>query len=211
MKGDAHIQAAVFDLGGVVIEVSVEAIVRHWARALGARAEEIIDPFRQDTRYQLMERGQMDIHEYHAHALKLLGRPLAFEDFLDGWNSLLREQIPGIAELLARLAPHLRLVALTNTNAAHDAVWRPRLADAIRHFERIFVSYEMGVRKPEPESFRAVLDYLALDAPAVVMIDDSPENLRAARGLGMKTVLASGPEQIGWELGQLGVPLDIVD
>jgi len=91
--------------------------------------------------------------------------------------------------------------------AAHDAVWRPRLADALRHFERIFVSYEMGARKPEPDCYRQVLDYLALDPAAVVMIDDSPENLRAARDLGMQTILANGPDQIAHELGRLGVPV----
>ena len=208
MKGNSDIQAAVFDLGGVIIDVSVGAIPRHWARALGASTEEIIDPFRQDTRYQMMERGQMDIYEYYAYALELIGRPLAFEDFLEGWNSLLKEPIPGIDLLLARLASHLRLVVLTNTNAAHDAVWRPRLTDALRHFERIFVSYEMGVRKPEPDCYRQVLDYLGLDPRTVVMIDDSPENLRTARSLGMKTILADGTDQIAHELGRLGVPVE---
>ena len=96
MKGNTHIQAAVFDLGGVIIDIRVEAIPRYWARALGANTEEIIDPFRQDTRYQRMERGEIDIHAYHAHTVELIGRPLAFEDFLEGWNSLLKGPVPGV-------------------------------------------------------------------------------------------------------------------
>ena len=208
MTHNPHIQAAIFDLGGVIIDICPEAIPRNWAHALGTGAEEIIDPFRQDRRFEAMERGQMDIHDYHAHAVELIGRPLTFEDFLTGWNSLLKGPMPGIEPLLAELARHLRLVVLTNTNSAHDAVWRSRLADALQHFERVFVSYEMNARKPEPACFQQVLDYLALDPAAVVMVDDSPDNIAVAREMGMQTILAAGADQIARQFARLGVTLN---
>jgi len=208
MKDDLPPQAAVFDLGGVIIEVSVEAIPRHWARALEVPLSEVLNPFLADVRYQLMERGEISMRQYHEHLVARLGRAMPFDDFVAGWNSLLRGLLPGVEELLARLCRHLRLVMLTNTNATHAAQWRVDQADVLRHFERVFVSYEMRARKPEPGCFRQVLEYLALEPPRVVFIDDAAENVAAAEGLGMKGIVAAGADQIAESLRAMGVPVE---
>ncbi|KKM75906.1 hypothetical protein LCGC14_1385520 [marine sediment metagenome] len=202
------IQAAVFDLGGVVVDICVEATARYWAEAMQADLAEVLDPFMDDTRYQLMERGEMTMADYHAHMVRRLGGDLSFQDFVAGWNSLLRDPLPGVEGLLAELAAAVRLVALTNTNATHAARWRHTCQAELAHFERVFVSYEIGARKPEPACYRHVLDYLALPPERVAFIDDSPENVAAAEALGMRGIVAEGTDQIARRLAELGVPLN---
>ena len=91
------IQAAVFDLGGVVVDICVEATARYWAEAMQADLAEVLDPFMDDTRYQLMERGEMTMADYHAHEMRprftvldlarLMGiLPTAAEEIVEAWT-----------------------------------------------------------------------------------------------------------------------------
>ena len=208
MNDNVTIQAAVFDLGGVVIGTSAEAVMDYWARASGASPEELAAAAPGDTYHHLLERGEITIGDYHEHIVAMIGRPLGFEDFLAGWNSILAGLVDGIEPLLAELARRLRLVALSNTNAAHAEVFLPLYADALGHFERIFLSHEMGVRKPDPASFRPVLEYLDLPPAEVAFIDDGAENVAAADGLGMRGIVAAGAAGIARSLRHMGVPLD---
>ena len=96
-------------------------------------------------------------------------------------------------------------MAVTNTNAAHTARWRVLYGRVLRHFERIFLSHEMGTRKPEPECFRQVLAYLEIPPGQVVFVDDAPENVAAAEALGMVGIVATDPPAVERRLGELGV------
>jgi putative hydrolase of the HAD superfamily len=60
---------------------------------------------------------------------------------------------------------------------------------------RLFVVAYFDIRiaayrpKPYPEPYRRVVASLGLPASRCVMVEDSPENLRTAKALGMRTVL----------------------
>ena len=202
---DKTILAAVFDLGGVVVEVREERPARHWAASAGACERDVAWMYRDDTHYHLLECGKISMADYHEHIVARIGRPLSFEQFVAGWNTVIGDLMPGAEALLAALADQVRLIVLSNTNACHKNVWHPRLTGALKYFERVFLSHEMLVRKPEPASFKVVLDYLGLPAARVAFIDDNAENVAAARASGMKAILARGTESISSGLAELGL------
>ncbi len=200
------IEAAVFDLGGVVIDVSLSRTVAAWAEATNLAPEEVRRRLLADLAdYCRFERGDMEPDDFRARIGRLLGRPLARTDFDRGWNLLLAGPLPGIETLLARLAGRLRLVLLTNTNVIHAREWRRTCAGLLPCFERVFESYTMGCRKPEPACFRQVLAYLALEPERVACLDDGAENVEAAGRLGMVARLVRGPEEVARALEGLGV------
>ncbi len=205
MTEDQQLQAAVLDLGGVVIDIAIESIARHWAQSAGLAEADVVAAMRADTRHQPFERGEITTADFYEHVVGLLGRRISFEDFDRGFNSIYLGLTAGIEPLLARLSKRLRLVALTNTNACHAAVWPGRFADVLTHFERIFMSHEMGVRKPEPAAYERVLAYLAAAPDRVVFVDDDERNVRAAEALGMKGIVAAGTDQLTRDLRQMGV------
>jgi putative hydrolase of the HAD superfamily len=51
-------------------------------------------------------------------------------------------------------------------------------------FEEVFVSGELGLVKPGPEIFEAVLAQLGITAEELVFIDNKAENVRGAEALG---------------------------
>ena len=211
MPDPEPIQAAIFDLGQVVIGTDMEAIPRAWAREAGAPFEELKRKFVADTTYQLLERGEITFREYYESILGVLGCDIPFDAFRTGWNSIFRGLMPGIDALLTQLATKLRLIALTNTNDVHATEWYALYPQAPGYFERVFLSHEMRTRKPEPECFRQVLSHLELHPPAVVFIDDVAANVRAAEGLGLRGIVATGTQSVIEELRALGVGADILE
>jgi epoxide hydrolase-like predicted phosphatase len=201
------IQAAIFDLGGVIMDVSVERTVRAWAASTGLAVKEVGRRVADLSHYVRFERGEMTEDEFHRVTCRLLGCDLAREEFERGFNALLGRPLPGAEAVLADLAPHMRLVALTNTNAIHSRVWEPACAGALRHFERVFKSHEMGCRKPEPAAYLRVLEYLAVAPGRVVYFDDVDENVSAAAALGLVARCVKGPAEVARELAALGIPV----
>ena len=200
------IRAAIFDLGGVVIDIDLTAIPRRLAELTGVPAEAIAAILLQGD-YGRLDSGRMDTADFHRWFVERLGRPVSLADFEDGWNALYRGLVPGIDRLLPDLSRRLRLVALTNTNDSHARRWRPMYAPILSHFERLFLSCEIGVCKPAPAAFQHVLDYLQLPAAEVAFIDDSPANVEAARQLGLAGIHAQTCGQTAESLCRLGVPV----
>lgn len=56
-------------------------------------------------------------------------------------------------------------------------------------FDRVFVSSEIGLMKPDPDIFRYVLAEMAIDASGAIMVDDSARNIDAAQLVGMRGVV----------------------
>ena len=53
-------------------------------------------------------------------------------------------------------------------------------------FDDCFYSYELGVAKPDPAYFAAVLERLGLPGDQVLFVDDSAANVEAARSVGLR-------------------------
>lgn len=57
-----------------------------------------------------------------------------------------------------------------------------------------------GLRKPDPEAFRAAIAHLGVAPRDLVFVDDRGANVEAARKLGLRAVQYRGAEQLAAEL-----------
>lgn len=83
----------------------------------------------------------------------------------------------------------LRRVIFTNSSSDHSqrVLTALGLADT---FEEIFdIRVADYLPKPYPEPYRAVLSRLGVQAHRCIMVEDSPDNLKTAKELGMGTIL----------------------
>lgn len=83
---------------------------------------------------------------------------------------------------LKKLGPILLMANATNRLDADLAELEIR-----RSFDQILSSSSVGYSKPGFEIFRLALQQLNIPAEKILFIDDSPENVRTARGLGFQT------------------------
>ncbi len=76
--------------------------------------------------------------------------------------------------------------------------------------DRCFYSCEVGASKPDERFFSAVASELGLDLGELAFVDDTLENVEAARALGVRALLwhdRDGAEALRSGLREVGVPL----
>ena len=138
------------------------------------------------------------IREYPQHAAMIAL-------WKDGWENMLRDEIPGSVEILGELRSRgRRLHALTNWSAETFPIARRRFG-FLKWFEDIVVSGEVGMAKPDPRIFALTIERCRLDPARTVFIDDSPINVEAGRAAGMHALHFRNPQQLRADLNRLGM------
>jgi len=115
------------------------------------------------------------------------------------WNKLLGEMSDPTL-LLKKLGKSYDLCLVSNTNEAHIRHIRKQTGpflwnSFVEKFEALFLSYEIGHRKPEASYFNYVLKHMNAQPEEVLFVDDSPANIEAAEALGINTFLFNLQEQ----------------
>jgi len=113
----------------------------------------------------------------------------AVEEYFTAEVELIRP-MPGASALLESLAARkLRVAMLSNaTSGAYVRDVVSRLGWSGR-FDPLVVSADIGIRKPRPEAFRAVLDRWSFEPGEIAMVGDSLyHDVEGAAGLGLVTI-----------------------
>jgi putative hydrolase of the HAD superfamily len=112
---------------------------------------------------------------------------------------------PELREALS--AVPLRKAVFTNSSRDHSERVLHALGIA-GQFEEIYdIRVAHYLPKPSPEPYHAVLERINLPATRCIMVEDSSENLRTAKTLGMGTVLVgalSGPPHVDVHISSAG-------
>jgi len=190
------VEALLFDLGGVVIEIDFDRVFSHWALSSNQSLEIIRSRFAFDSNYERHERGEIDALKYFASLRKSMGINITDEEFLAGWNSIYIGETPGVSTLLSKVAEKLAIYAFTNSNFTHQLVWSKKFKQVLSLFREVFVSSEIGKRKPEPEAFHAISCKIRVQPENILFFDDSLENIVGAEKVGMQTVHVRSPNDI---------------
>ena len=73
------------------------------------------------------------------------------------------------------------------------------------YFDDIFTSYEIGMKKPDLESYNFVIKHFGFEPKEYIFTDDHLVNVLAAREAGMNAYQFKGLEQLKTDFGTLGV------
>ena len=193
---DLATRAVLFDLGGVLLEIDRERAIATWqphSRLPAARLREL---FGVDEPFRRHETGRLDDAGYFGHLRELLALDCGLEHVEAGFNAILVREIGETVSMLEALRGRVPRYAISNTNPAHVTQMRCAFPGFLERFDRVFTSHEIGHRKPQPECFAHVLQAIALPANEVLLFDDLPPNVEAARALGLQAVLVKGPGDV---------------
>ncbi|WP_353721045.1 HAD family phosphatase [Dyadobacter sp. 676] len=202
MKND-QIKNIIFDLGDVILNIDVPIASKSFAELSGREQSEILTIFKESEIFRQFETGLMDEPTFRNYVREILNFPDLSDDAIDtAWNSLLLDLPPERVELLKKLATQYRLFLLSNTSSIHitqvnkilkASTGVEKLEDL---FETVFLSYEMGLMKPDARIYREVLDKAGLKAEETLFLDDNADNIRGAAQLGIKTIHVQKPVTI---------------
>ena len=190
------IEILLFDIGGVVIDIDFERSFKKWSTHSGVPVESIKSGFSHGQVYEQHERGGIGSIEFYRHVTDRLEMELSFEQFKEGWNEILVAPFPQTIGLLHKLANRIPLYMLSNSNPMHKEHWEKNFADELEPFNQIFVSSDLGYRKPEADAYLHVVEALNTSPEKIVFFDDLADNVEAARAVGMQAVQVRSPADI---------------
>jgi len=111
-------------------------------------------------------------------------------EIIKAWNSILEDLPLGRIAMLKELRENYNLALLSNINNLHiSAIYNYfekelDLHDFEAHFDAIFYSHLIGMRKPDDEIYLHVSNTLNTEPADLLFIDDMPRNVEAAKKLG---------------------------
>ena len=194
--GPGEVGALLFDFGGVLIEISFDRVFARWADLAGVDVELVKSRFQHGEAYQGHERGELAFSAYFQSLREELRIDLTDAQFADGWNQVFGPEFEETVALLPVLRARVPLYLFSNTNAFHFDYWRSRYARALEPFQRMFISCEMGIRKPHREAFERVAAEIGLPPGRILFFDDTEANIEGARAAGMHAVHVRSPEDV---------------
>ena len=205
MTEPRDISALLFDLGGVLIDIDFERALLSWSNQSHLPVAELRRRFAMDEAYQQHERGEIPASEYFAHLRKTLELDASDTDIERGWNDIFVGEIAATISYIATVHTSLPCYLFSNTNPTHQAFWSSNFPTAVESFQRIFVSFELGLRKPDPQAFEAIAAATGFRLDETLFFDDSEENVNAARQTGMPSVLVRDHADVATALTSIGV------
>lgn len=108
------------------------------------------------------------------------------------WNTIIGEFPKNRLEFLEKLVPKYKMFLLSNTDATHIDVVERKLEKEFYNrfvscFEKVYFSFEVGMRKPDEAIFRFVLEENNLNPSTTLFVDDNLENIESAKKVGLQT------------------------
>jgi FMN phosphatase YigB (HAD superfamily) len=190
------VDALLFDLGGVVIALDWDRAFSRWAADSRQSPDILRSRYRFDGPYEHHERGEIGEREYFAALRGSLGVALTDAQLAAGWNAIFTDEIAETVDLLRAVRGRLPLYAFSNTNVAHQRFWSKQYASALEVFDKVFVSCEMGARKPERAAFEIISRAISVPVGRILFFDDTPANVEGARAAGLQAVHVKTPQDV---------------
>lgn len=179
------INTIIFDFGDVFINLDKQATIdslknlglTHWNEDL-------------DQLNLQFEKGKISRENFLLGIQKHIPNA-SIDEILVAWNAVLLDFPLYRLEFLQNLSKKYRLFLLSNTDAIHIETFEQEsgvsfYSDFYQCFEKIYFSFEIGMRKPDAEIYKCVLNKHELSAKRTLFIDDKKENTDAALALGFQ-------------------------
>lgn len=204
MEDFSKIENIVFDLGGVIINIDFDLTTQAFANLADISFEEASKKMEEFQFYDKYEKGELTDSAFRDYVREALNVDKG-DAFIDNaWNALLQDIPIERVELIKKLGKDFNLYLLSNTSNIHVKGVNAILKETTGHnnlnelFKKVYLSYEMGLRKPGVEIYHALAKDAGLDPEKTVFIDDNKEN-------------ALGASKAGWHHIHLQSPYTILD
>lgn len=198
----AEIKNLIFDLGGVIINLSVDSTYHAFSQLSGKSIQDLKDAAKEVSFFNDYEKGLIDDADFRKSLREFLQIEAHDHQLDDAWNAMLLDIPHARIELLKRLRNQYQLFLLSNTNNIHLQCFTNIVKDTLGetsldiYFDKSYYSHLMKMRKPDSEIYQQVLSENSLHANETLFLDDNLSNLEGAQTIGIKTFHVHHPDQL---------------
>lgn len=201
-----RVKAILFDLGNVTVNFDHNFAVDKIINLTHKMPQEIYQLFFDSNITGLFEEGKVSSDDFYQRVNRMLGLGISYESFKLIWNEIffLTEDNYKIHSLIKKFKNRLVLVLVSNINKLHYEYLIKRY-DIFKEFDKFVLSYEVGVRKPDPLIYKKALDEAGVAIEEVIYIDDREDLISEAKKIGIRSIRFNDYEQLNNDLEKIGV------
>ena len=192
-----NIDAIIFDLGGVILNIDYNLTRAAFENSGITNFHDMYSQAAADDLFKNLETGTITEDDFYSEFNKRTNQVLDKNKIRLNWNAMLLAYREKSLEYLNSIKSKYKLYLLSNTNHIHlhalnklyNNIQRGKPFEKL--FDKVYYSCEIGLRKPNADIYEFVLKENNLEAGKTLFIDDSVQNIDAAKAAGLQTILLS--------------------
>jgi len=182
-------KSIIFDLGAVILNINYQNTIDEFTKLGVKKAATLYSKRVQTDLFNQIETGKIS-REKFLNELQKETKNANIKEVEQAWNAMLLDLPENRLQLIKKLKRNHTIFLLSNTNAIHIDAFKKQLGNTkwvvfCKLFDKIYLSHELGLRKPDVKIFEHILNEQKLKAEEVFFIDDSPQHISSARKLGI--------------------------
>lgn len=180
-------KAIIFDLGGVLLRTENYEPRHAWDRRLSLPPGTVESVVHGIGEWQQAQCGVISIEQYwQAVSDRLHLNPWELTSLQHDFYAGDRLDL-SLIDLIRRLRKEAIGIGLLSNNTL-DVLDLLSALKIRSLFDACVISVEIGVMKPDPAAYQAILERLGLPPGATLFVDDAPENVDSAHACGMGSI-----------------------
>ena len=192
----------IFDLYDVIlhgmkgVEVKIGEII----------GQKIVEKFHLNKESNLFFHGLISEDEYWNKLVEKYQWKITFIRL----KQLVREmmvEIEGARELLLKLKNNGYKLGLLSINCKEWVYYCEEKFKYHNYFHSVMYSFEVGISKPDPQSYILILDKLKVTPNECLFIDDNIKNIESAKIVGLQTIQFFDSKQLAKDLRKIHIRL----
>lgn len=183
-----------FDFGGVLFDLLTDRAIERFGQIGLPDASQRLDKYQQRGIFAELETGAIPMETFQEKLEDLCGKKLNLNDIVWAWMGY----VGNVDERKMRYMLQLKergyhIFLLSNINPyimkwAHSEDFCSLHLPIDAFVEKMYLSYEVGVLKPERRFFEHVLNDTHVVPQETIFVDDGPKNIVIAQSLGLQTL-----------------------
>lgn len=184
----------IFDLGAVIININPEKVQQLLKEMMPTAFDNKFEALQKSGIFEAYEINEISSKQFIKRIEELFDYQISETKIESIWNEMLMDIPARRIEILLEQKHKKNTYLCSNTNEIHIHTIQNYLKDSFfidglePLFNKVYLSYKLGIRKPNPKIFELILKENNLKAEETVFIDDSKEHIKSAASLGIKTI-----------------------
>ena len=181
----------IFDLGNVIINIDYQSTINAFEKIGITNAKDFYSKSSQKNIFDKLEIGKITREDFVLEIQKNIPKTSKAE-IINAWNAIIKDLPQSRVNLLKDLKNKFSIFLLSNTNTIHidyifENIGKDRYQEFYNLFDKVYYSYEVKLRKPDPNIFELVIEENNLNVKNTLFIDDSIQHINSAKKIGLQT------------------------
>lgn len=197
-----NIKNIIFDLGRVFLNIDFQKTNKAFEKLGVAGFAEYFNQHHSDILFEDLETGKISEEGFYEAFRKETQTQLSDTQIRDAWNALILDFPPERLAWLNEIKNRYRVFLFSNTNQIHYDFFMANFTktfggkDFNSYFIKAYYSQILGLRKPQVESYRAIINEQQLNPEETLFIDDTEKNIVGAQEAGLQTIHLVAPRTV---------------